>query len=907
TTMDDQGTFFTDHNEADLESMFAAAVELTSNAERAVYLDRACAHDPKLRAEVEKLLAADADAGDFMRDTDAPDTEPPGTRIGPYELLQVIGEGGMGTVYMAEQAEPVERRVALKIIKRGMASSEITARFEAERQALALMDHPNIAKVFDAGATETGRPYFVMELVKGIPITEYCDQYEYGPRQRLELFIRVCHAVQHAHQKGIIHRDIKPANVLVADYGNEVAPKVIDFGIAKATGPQLTEKTMYTQLGQIVGTFEYMSPEQAKLDQLDIDTRSDIYALGVLLYEMLTGTTPFERARLQTAGFEEILRIIREEEPPKPSTRISTLGDRTASVTAMRRSDLKSLQRDLRGELDWIVMRAMEKDRSRRYESASGLAADVERYLNGEPVRACPPSTAYRLRKFVRRHRGPVIAAAAVLLTLCLGLGGTSAGLIQAVEAREAQRKLTFGMALDRGLKLCDDGHVGHGMLWLARALEICPPDATEQRRVVRANLNAWRRELNSLEAVFPHAEPVIGVAFRPDGAMLATVSNDDTAQRWDVTTGARIGAPLPHSGDAHEAVFSSDGTRLLTSDYGTTAFLWDAETGALLHRFDHDARLVPGAAFRPPEDRQVVTSGGRVVTIWDAESGARVGALPDHPHLVHDVAVSADGSRILTACHDNHVRLWDFDSHELLAIIEHETRVPTVDFAGEGDTRIASGDSDGNVYLWDLADALADAEGTARLSVAAGDFVGRPGRHLGGVHRLRAGPDGKWILSASFDNTARMWDAASGAEAGAPFEHQTACQAVVFSADGSRIATTCDDNAARVWRPAVGQVPRVVEHPTETHEAVYTSDGRYILIKRDEETVLVRDAETGATVCEFAHAGAVRVAAATADGSRILIGSENQTCLLVDTATGRPLFPPFRHASGVWAVALSP
>src|SRR5437016_1911639 len=323
----------------------------------------------------------------------------------------------MGVVYMAEQQQPIRRRVALKIIKPGMDSAQVIARFEAERQALALMDNPHIAKVLDAGATESGRPYFVMELVKGVAITKYCDEHHLTLRQRLALFVPVCQAVQHAHHKGIIHRDLKPSNVLIALYDGKPVPKVIDFGVAKAAGSKLTEKTLFTEFGQVVGTLEYMSPEQAELNQLDIDTRSDIYSLGVLLYELLTGTTPLERKRFQEVAFLEVLRLIREEETPRPSTRLSTT-EGLPAIAANRGLEPKKLSGLMRGELDWIVMKALEKDRNRRYETASAVAADVQRYLDDEPVQACPPSASYRLRKFVRRNKGPVLGVGIIVLLL---------------------------------------------------------------------------------------------------------------------------------------------------------------------------------------------------------------------------------------------------------------------------------------------------------------------------------------------------------------------------------------------------------------------------------------------------------------------------------------------------------
>jgi serine/threonine protein kinase/tetratricopeptide (TPR) repeat protein len=461
------------------ESLFHQALERSAQ-ERAAFLDEACAGDEPLRWRVEALLQAHDNPGSFLqapavqlsettdsnpRDDGGPNIGPEtapgevsGKVVGPYQLLQQIGEGGMGAVWMAEQTHPVHRKVALKLIKSGMDSRQVIARFEAERQALALMDHPNIARVLDAGATETGRPYFVMELVKGVPITRYCDEHHLTPRERLELFVPVCQAVQHAHQKGIIHRDLKPSNVMVCLYDGQPAPKVIDFGIAKAAGPRLTEKTLFTELGQVVGTLEYMSPEQAELNQLDIDTRSDIYSLGVLLYELLTGTTPLERKRFQAVAFLEVLRLIREEESPRPSTRLST-SEGQLGIAANRGLEPKKLSGLMRGELDWIVMKTLEKDRNHRYETANGLALDVQRYLADEPVQACPPNASYRLKKFLRRNKGPVLAVSLVVLALVGGVIGATWGLIRATAAearalqerddKEEARKLAVASALE--------------------------------------------------------------------------------------------------------------------------------------------------------------------------------------------------------------------------------------------------------------------------------------------------------------------------------------------------------------------------------------------------------------------------------------------------------------------------
>ncbi|HEY7330399.1 MAG TPA: serine/threonine-protein kinase [Gemmataceae bacterium] len=444
------------------ETLFAVALEKTDPAERAAFLDRACRDDPALRERIEARLRRLERCDDSYKDPTTlratratvkdqashtvgeassqdvfvPAREDSGKHIGPYRLLEKLGEGGMGIVWMAEQTEPVRRRVALKVVKTGMDSVSVLARFDAERQALAMMDHPNIAKVLDAASTSEGRPYFVMELVQGVPLTRFCDQEQLTPQERLELFVRICQAVQHAHQKGIIHRDLKPSNVLVARYDGEPTPKIIDFGIAKAVSQKLSEYTIATEVGQVVGTLEYMAPEQAEMTNLDIDTRADVYSLGVLLYELLTGATPFPSGQLRRLAFTEILRTIREVEPPKPSTNLSGATD-LPTLADKRRLEPQRLVKLVRGELDWIVMKCLEKERTRRYQTASDLARDIERYLAKEPVSAGPPSATYRLRKFVARHKGPVIAAALVVLALVGGIVGTSLGLLEAKRQRD--------------------------------------------------------------------------------------------------------------------------------------------------------------------------------------------------------------------------------------------------------------------------------------------------------------------------------------------------------------------------------------------------------------------------------------------------------------------------------------
>jgi eukaryotic-like serine/threonine-protein kinase len=428
------------------DAIFLTARDMADPAERAAYLSRACGNDAELRQRVEAMVRDAAAAEEFFGPEEtarsgAAVTEGPGTVIGRFKLLEKIGEGGMGVVYMAEQREPVIRKVALKIIKLGMDTRQVVARFEAERQALALMDHPNIAKVLDGGATESGRPYFVMEIVPGLPITQFCDEANLSTHDRLELFLEVCSAIQHAHQKGVIHRDIKPSNILVTLHGDKPVPKVIDFGVAKATQGRLTDKTLFTQFQQFIGTPAYMSPEQASLSGLDIDTRSDIYALGVLLYELLTGRTPFDGRELLQAGLDEMRRTIREKQPPRPSNRISTLRGEDLTTTArQRRTDPPKLVHLVRGDLDWIVMKALEKDRGRRYETANGLAADIKRHINCQPVVARPPSRLYELQKTVRRHKFG-FAAAALMTAVLVAATGISAW--QAIRGdRQARRAL---------------------------------------------------------------------------------------------------------------------------------------------------------------------------------------------------------------------------------------------------------------------------------------------------------------------------------------------------------------------------------------------------------------------------------------------------------------------------------
>jgi serine/threonine protein kinase len=614
------------------EAIFEAALQWPPE-QRAAYVKGACGENAQLRQSVEALLRAHEKTGGFLDQPppglgpektirlDIPPAEKPGDSIGRYKLLQQIGEGGCGVVYMAEQAEPVRRRVALKVIKLGMDTKDVIARFEAERQALALMDHPNLAKVLDAGATETGRPYFVMELVRGVRITDYCDQNNLTAQQRLELFICVCQAIQHAHQKGVIHRDIKPSNILVADHDGVPVPKVIDFGIAKATtGQRLTDKTLFTAFEQFIGTPAYMSPEQAKLSGLDIDTRSDIYSLGVLLYELLTGKTPFEAQELLAAGLDEMRRVIREKDPPRPSARLSTLtAVEQTTIARCRRSEPLKLIHLVRGDLDWIVMKCLEKDRTRRYETANGFARDIERHLRHEPVSVVAPALAYQLSKFARRHRTALATSVGFILLLA-----TSA-VLSTWEAIRANRN-----AAEAGKQAIRAAKAANGELQERQRVELLAEENQQNLYAARINLAQqtfeqgdvthvldlldslrpargqedmrgfewhylWRLCHNERLNLVGHEARVRAVAFAPNGLTLATAGNDLGIRLWDTSTGQKRGSLDGHTGWVSSLSFSPDGALLASASADRTVRLWDFVLRKEVFRFEGFGQDVTG------------------------------------------------------------------------------------------------------------------------------------------------------------------------------------------------------------------------------------------------------------------------------------------------------------------------
>jgi WD40 repeat protein/serine/threonine protein kinase len=937
--------------ESDAARIFLEAVEHHEPHQWADYVREAAAGDPALVERVGALLRGHGQSNPILDENGLRATGPlpmtdamPGTTIGNYKLLEQIGEGGFGLVFMAEQQQPLRRKVALKVIKPGMDSKQVSARFEVERQALALMDHPNIAHVLDAGTTKTGRPYFVMELVRGIAITQFCDDNRLPTRERLELFVQVCQAVQHAHQKGIIHRDLKPSNVLVTLHDGTPVTKVIDFGIAKALGQQLTDMTLFTGFAQMIGTPLYMSPEQAGLSGLDVDTRSDLYSLGVLLYELLTGTTPFDKERLRQSAYEEILRIIREEEPPKPSTRLSHSGEALATISARRGTEPAKMSQLLRGELDWIVMKALEKDRTRRYDTANGLARDLQHYLADEPVEACPPTTGYKLRKFARKNKKLLATAAAFAALLLLGIAASVWQAVRATQAEavalaheqqanesavqaqekereashqrdEAQRQRDEVRALNDQLQrilyasdmnLAQHAWDAGGAALVRNLVERHIPKAgqTDLRDFEWHYLNRLcHAELLTLR----HTDPVLSVAFSPDGKRVASGSfvpgKGGDVKVWDAQTGAELLGFRAYTSDlgVRSLAFSPDGKRLAAANEGprNPVKVRDAQTG-------QELLSIPGfrsVAFSP-DGKRLASGGLKGTMVWDAQTGKEILPLKGSG-ICSSVAFSPDGKRIASGSaspgvHGADVNVWDAQTgQQLLSLKGHSDEIRSVVFSPDG-KRLASASENYTAIVWDAQ----TGQELLCLKQAAG-----------GVSRVAFSPDGKRLAGASFDNTVKVWDAQTGQKLLTFKGHTNEVLGVAFSPDGRRLASASDDKTVKMWDAQTIQRPLTLQGGAANFtDAVFSfSPDLKRVASMQEGALKVWDAQTGQKILSLiANSSWYPAVVFSPDGKRLAASNWDRTTRqeqikVWNAQTGHELCTLTGHAHGFSSVAFSP
>ncbi len=905
------------------ESIFAAALSKAAGAERRAFLDEACGGDEALRRRVEDLLEADDRTGGILdRGSDGltgphePPGEQTGDRVGPYKLLQQIGEGGMGIVYMAEQTEPVRRRVALKIIKPGMDSRQVIARFEAERQALAMMDHQNIARVLGAGTTESGRPYFVMELVHGVPITQFCDENHLTPRQRLELFVPVCQAIQHAHQKGIIHRDVKPSNVLVTMYDDKPVPKVIDFGVAKAIEQRLTEKTMFTQFGTLVGTFEYMSPEQAQMNALGVDTRSDIYSLGVLLYELLTGTTPLGRERLRQAALDELVRMIKEEEAPRPSMRLSS-SNNLPKIAAARSTDPGRLSGIVRGELDWIVMKCLEKDRTRRYETASGLARDIQRYLADEPVEACPPRTGYRLRKLAHKYRTPLRVAGMFLVLL---IGAAIVSTWQAIRATLAENRATE----QRDLARAKEAEAIRAREETGKAYEqVAVANQKLQESTRELRLALYVSDVNRAYRIWEEGN-VQRVEELLERHRPGETGEDLRGVEWHYLRRLASRFQAGRIAEVQEPVLSlaiSPDGRWLAGSGGGGFTIWDAATGAVrLHRPDALpcclAYTADGGVLISARGRHTPEKGSRAGTIfvraWDGATGNEIAkrSLTIDVGEVGQHALTADGTALVGFTPDAKLRVWDLAKGSEIATLDAQAADPSIErammhlMALAPDRKTLVWQLGPTTLVWDLqtkkirlkhfqahpwsfavalspdGKLLACHRGGPPHVVQLWDWnAGKQVAELQGfgghIYEMAFSPDGKLLATGDEFGTIRLTDVGTGKEIAALKGHGGNIRSLVFARDGRWLFSAGLDGFVRRWRPIPDPNPDQIDGDVDLYPVTggVAPDGRsffvYSASKRgyDRWEVIHRDLSSNRELARFQATGR---AILSRDGRRV-------------------------------------
>ena len=863
--------------------------------------------------------------------------EVPGAQVGPYKLISPLGEGGFGSVWLAERRHPFVQRVALKLVKAGMDSKAVVARFDQERQALAVMNHPGIAKVFDGGLTAQGRPYFAMEYVKGEPITEFCDRVKLSIDERLKLFEQACEAVQHAHLKGIVHRDLKPGNVLAFMVEGEGAKlKVIDFGVAKAMSQRMTEHTIFTETGQMIGTPEYMSPEQADPTGGDIDTRSDIYSLGVLLYELLVGATPFDAKELRKKAYGEIQRTIREQDPPSPSARLSTIStkDREAvsRIESARKLRAADLVRRLRGELEWIPQKAMRKEPQHRYQTAIALAEDVRNYLQGKPIAAAPESSAYRMRKYVRRNRGLVIGVGAVMTALVVGLGVATwqwreaevarQDAVTAKEAAVASEAKADAARKDAESARAEAEEVRDVAISERAAADAARKDADSARAEAEEARAAADRDRLTAESERDRAKN-LNTAITVNSAMrasesgqkeqlktdLATLEGSGQRNRFDVCYAVAesdkslsLGEPLgQHKGVARSVAFSPDGSTIASASDDAKILLWDTKTKKLLKTLTGHRNLITSVAFSPDGTTLASGSFDTTVRLWETKTGKLRGELLGQPtQKVCGVAFSLDGSKIASANEDGTIVLWDAkDFRNIESLVGHTKAVNGVAFSPDG-KRIASGSDDGTVRVWDIGD-IQNRKQPLELS----GHINRI------INRVAFSPDGRIIASASVDKCIRLWDAETGKLRTTLSGHKDDVTSVAFRFDGKFIVSASFDQTIRLWNTeTLTQVRAVFSTTAKVYEAAFSRDGERIVSGSADGKVYLSYVMPEHTDFERLRArdGGVRSVAFGGNWQTIVSGGVDKSIRLWDTAIGRAIGAPVPgHDSEVMSVAISP